>query len=102
MALPDAVQAGKRPSPLITWTDLDGDALDLTGATVTGTITDSYNTSRAITGTLTVVTAASGIFRWDYSTADVATAGKFTVQFSASYGASPTPAKTFKETWRVL
>lgn len=101
MAIPNAVQGGKRPSPLLTWTDLDGDALDLTGATITGTITNEHGESRAITGALTVVTADEGVFRWDYSTADVATKGTFNVQFSAAFGVSPTPSKTFNEQWRV-
>ncbi len=101
MAIPNAVQGGKRPSPLLTWTDLDGDALDLTGATITGTITNEHGESRAITGALTVVTADEGVFRWDYSTADVATKGTFVVQFAASFGSNPTPAVTFAEKWKV-
>lgn len=101
MAIPSAVHGGKRPSPLLTWSDQDGDALDLTGATLSGTITDAAGNSRAISGALTVVTAASGIFRWDYSTADVATVGAFVVQFSASFGSNPTPARTFEEKWKV-
>lgn len=101
MALPDAVVGGTRPSPLITWTDLDGDALDLTGALLSGVLIDEHGNNQAIAGTLTVTDATNGVFRWDYSAGDVARAGTYLVQFSAAYGSSPTPAKTFREKWRV-
>lgn len=42
------------------------------------------------------------VFRWDYSAADVATAGKFQVQFSAAFGSSPTPQKSITAEWQVL
>lgn len=101
MALADAIQGAKRPSQEITWTDQDGNALDLTGATITARI-NRGGTVTASDGTFTVVTAASGIFRWDYSTADVATAGAFEVQFTAAFGSGTTPAKTKKAGWNVL
>ncbi len=103
MAMPDAVEGGKRPSPLITWTDENGVALDLSGATITARIQDaSTGVAVAATGTFTVTDASGGVFRWDYSTADVATAGNYRVQFVAAFGSDPTPAKTFLTRWRVL
>lgn len=102
MALAAAVTGGKRPSQTITWTDADGTALDLTGATLSGRIRDeSTKTARAIDGTLTITDATNGVFRWDYGTTDVGTAGLFTVQFVATYGSGVTPAKTITSQWVV-
>lgn len=102
MPLASAVKAAKRPSQTITWTDADGVAIDLTGATITATITDrATGASRSADGVFTLVTPASGIFRWDYGTTDVGTAGTFLVQFSAAFGSNPTPAKTRRQSWIV-
>jgi hypothetical protein len=105
MAMPNAVQGGTRPSLLITWLQ-DGTTTPevLTSATLTGTIGNAIGgggTVRAITGTLTVTSGAAGIFRWDLSAADVASAGTFEVQFSAAFGSGQTPAKTFLTRWTV-
>jgi hypothetical protein len=103
MALPDAVQGGKRPSPLITWSDNDGAAVDLTGATITARIQDANTgTARDADGVFTITNAAGGVFRWDLGTTDVGTAGTYKVQFVAVFGSAPTPAKTFLARWRVL
>lgn len=99
--IPDAVQYGRRPSALITWSDADGDAQDLNGATLTGTIRDAYGNSRAITGSLTLTDAENGVFRWDYSEADVAQAGRLFVKFSAAFGSGQTPANTERTKWTV-
>jgi len=96
MALADAIVGAKRPSQLVTWKDNDGNALNLTGATVTAEI-DGQQSS----GTFTIVDAEAGQFRWDYSTADVATAGVYSVRFIAAFGSEPSPAKTFIESWEV-
>lgn len=102
MALATAVQGALRPSQLITWTDADGDAVDLSGATLTGRIRSIQSgTARDIAGTLTITTAAAGEFRWDYAAGDVVDAGKFEVQFTATFGTSPTPARTFVGGWEV-
>lgn len=101
MALAYAVQGALRPSQIVTWLRSDDSPEDLTGATLTGTIRNSAGVVRAITGTLSVTTAASGIFTWAYSAADVTSAGNFTVQFSAAFGSSPTPARTLMAKWVV-
>ena len=101
MALAYAVQGALRPSQIITWTRSDDTAEVLTGATITGTIRNDANVVRAIAGTLTVTDGATGTFRWDYAAGDVATAGIYTVQFSAAFGSSPTPARTLKAQWLV-
>ena len=102
MALASAVQGGLRPSQLITWTREDGDAENLTGATLTGTITNRTTTvTRAIAGTLAVTDATAGVFRWDYAAGDVSDAGEFDVQFAAAFGSGQTPARTFVARWKV-
>lgn len=102
MALADAVAGGKRPSQIITWADANGTVLDLTGATITARIKNNATGSTvASDGVFTVTSATAGQFRWDYSTTDVASAGSYTVQFSAAFGSSPTPARTFTTDWRV-
>lgn len=102
MALASAVQNGKRPSQLITWQREDGNVETLTGATITAKIKrQNQGASEDLTGTFTVTDGANGIFRWDYSSADVATAGTHRVQFTATFGSSPTPAKTFIADWVV-
>lgn len=103
MTLAAAVQGARRPSQTITWTDENGTPLDLSGATITARIRNSTsNQTAASDGTFTVVTAASGIFRWDYSATDVATAGDFEVQFTATFGSAPTPARTIVAPWSIL
>jgi hypothetical protein len=101
MALQDAIQTDRHAGQRITWSA--GSAVkDLTGSTITGTITDTQtNTTRAITGTLALVTALSGIFSWAYSAADTATVGSYQVQFTATYG-DGTPDSTFLMNWQVL
>lgn len=101
MALSNAVQGARHTSQRITWLDCEGDAQDLTGATITGKKRNTATgVSSAITGTLVAVTPASGIFDWTYSAADVLTAGKFEVQFLATY-ADTTYDATLIEEWVV-
>lgn len=85
MTLPRAIAGARNTGLQITWTQEDGTAQNLTGATLTGTIEDKDGVTRSITGTLALVTAASGIFSWAYSAADVATVGRYLVQFKATY-----------------
>lgn len=102
MALANAIQGAKRPSQSITWTREDDTPEDLTGATITAKIfRHNTSTSGDVTGAFVVTSAAAGVFRWDYSTADVATAGSHKVQFTATFGGSPTPAKTKVSKWVV-
>ena len=103
MALANAIQGAKRPSQNITWKREDGTPEDLTGATITGKLLlRGQLAATSISGTFTVVDGPNGVFRWDYGTSDVATAGTYKVQFVASFGADPTPAKTFITEWVVV
>lgn len=100
MALPDTPQFSRYPSPLITWTDKEGDPVDLTGATITCLIQRGSITT-ASDGTFVIVDGEAGIFRWDRSAADVAVAGTHKVQFNAELASGPTPARNFSDSWKV-
>ena len=100
MPLADAVQGATRPAQLITWYRDDDTPEDLTGATLTGLVRRD-NVVEAITGDLTVTDGTGGVFRWDYSTEDVAIAGRHEVQFNAAFASGQTPAKTFVASWTV-
>ncbi|GIK42456.1 MAG: hypothetical protein BroJett011_62890 [Chloroflexota bacterium] len=89
MALENAIQGARHTTQRITWTRSDGTAQNLTGATLSGTITPVMSpatAAKAIDGTLSLVTAASGIFDWEYGAQDVVQWGVFLVQFKADYG----------------
>lgn len=96
-----AVAGATRPAQQITWTDGDGDLVNLTGATITGVI---YNPrtyqARAIAGTLSVTDGPNGIFTWSYSADDVVE-GSYLVQFTAAFASGQTPSRSFEEKWVV-
>lgn len=102
MALAHAVAGALRPSQVITWLQEDGDAEVLTDATLSGKIRSKRTGAvRDIAGDLTVTDGANGIFTWVYHADDVAVAGLFDVQFTATFGSSPSPARTLTTTWEV-
>lgn len=90
-----AVQGATKAPLQLTWTDATGAAVNLTGAELTAVMTQDRVTVRAVTGTLALVTAASGIFSWDFSDADLATPGVWEVQFTATI--SGEVVRTFSE-----
>ena len=103
MALANAVQGALRPGQMITWKREDGTAEPLAGATLTGVIRSrTAGARRAIAGSLTPTDAAGGVFLWEYAAADVAEAGHFDVQFTASFAAGLSPARSFVERWTVV
>lgn len=101
--LPSAVQGALRPSLELQWLRLNSNVPeDLTGATLTGTITRKRSSvTRAIVGDLTVTNGPEGRFTWDYDADDVEQAGLHFVQFEATFGSGQTPARTFKTEWTV-
>ena len=102
MALAQAIQDSLRPSQIITWTRGDNTPENLTGATLTGKIRDNVTgTVRDIAGTLTVTDGANGVFTWAYHADDVADAGRFMVQFKATFGDNPSPVRTTASEWFV-
>lgn len=103
MTLAAAIQGAKRPSQTITWTDEDGVAVDLTGATITARI---RNVGTGVTATsdgvfAPTVNASDGEFTWAYGSNDILAAGMYEVQFSAAYGSGVTPSRTFLSIWTV-
>jgi hypothetical protein len=102
MSMPNAVQGGIRPSPLLIWYQEDStEPESLLGATLSGFIRNAAGVTRAITGDLTVTDALEGEFRWDLSLEDVADAGRMSVQFVADFPLGQTPAKTLITDWDV-
>ena len=102
MALAKAVKDARHTRQLVTWLDGDGDALNLTGATLTGRLQDlETGTARAIDGTLVVVTPVAGVFSWQYGVLDVGTAGHFRAQFTATF-ADTLADRTLLEDWEVI
>jgi len=99
MALAAAVQNARHTAQQITWTDDQGNAVDLTGATLTGYIRQN-GVTRVIDGVLALVTAVAGVFSWTYGTNDVGTDGDAEVQFVATFG-DGTKDKTLISVWRV-
>lgn len=103
MALEHAVAGAVRPNQSITWEDGDGIPLDLTGAVITGKKRNlSSQVTANIEGTLTVTNATAGIFVWAYAANEVAVAGDFAVQFTATFPNAPSPARSWKADWSVL
>jgi hypothetical protein len=98
MTLGIAIQGARLPDQVVTWLLADRTPLNLTGATLAGTINDG-TTTRAIDGTLTVVDGPAGIFRWAYGVLDVGTAGSFDVQITATFAGGL--ARTMITPWRV-
>lgn len=98
--LAPAVQHARKRSQTITWKDDDGNAINLTGATITGII-ERAGVQTSITGTLSITSASAGIFTWTYSAADVAQAGSYFVQFRAKYADSLSEI-SYRTQWRVF
>lgn len=102
MAAIKLVYGANHPTYTITWLDESNTAVNLTGATITGRIKHNITGSAAaLTGTLSLVTAASGIFSYTPSAADTTrdASKHYSLQFIATFG-DATIEKTFKkECW---
>lgn len=86
MALSIAIKGSNHTAQSITWKDERGNAVVLTGATITGSKRDHDGTAiTAIDGTLALSDGANGVFTWTYGTNDIAVAGSYVVQFYATY-----------------
>ena len=76
-----------------TLTDLGGTAVNLTGLTITGTITNNQTkATAALQGAIALVTPASGIFSWTTHADDVGTAGSFKIIFTVGASLITLPA----------
>jgi hypothetical protein len=99
--LPKAVKGARNSGLTITWKHPNGSAHNLTGSALTGFIRNRLGTVRAIDGTLALSDASNGVFTWAFGDVDVGTAGKFSVQFVATYTANSLSDKTYIEDWVV-
>ena len=68
----------------------DNSAHNLTGATFTGTLWDEETSNRiTLGGTFSITDAANGKFTYAPVAADVADAGRYTVEFAITQSAKP-------------
>lgn len=103
MPLANFIQYARKRAQTITWTDDDGNALDLTGATLYGRMENSRTLERkSVTGTLVLSNAPAGVFIWTPSAADVADAGNFMVQFKAIYQSDGKSERSYKTALKVF
>ena len=103
-AISDALVGARHTAQTITWLDDQGTAKNLTGATITARIEpQAGGAARDSDGAFSLVGGGTtGQFTWTYgATTDLATAGKFNVQFKAAF-AGGTYDLTRKAEWRVL
>src|SRR6185369_15431602 len=101
MALQPAIQTDRHTGQLVTWHYADGvTPKDISGATITGTITDTADATRAVDGSLLVTDGPNGVFSWAYGANDTATVGRYAVQFTATYGDAK-PDSSFEQQWDV-
>lgn len=101
--LPRRPPGSLRPSMQILWSREAGEGPeDLTGATLTGTITDKHGAARPIAGDLSVDDpGTAGLFTWEFAPADVETEGAYTVEITASFADGPSPAVSFAAAWEI-
>ena len=70
----------------VTLQDSDGDAVDVTGATVRFHMRAIGSTTAKVNAAATIVTAASGVVRYTWQTGDTDTIGEFEGEFQVTFG----------------
>ena len=102
--IPDVMQ-GELTTLRLTWVEeKTRDPLDLSGYTLSGIIEMGQSpnwTTKAITGTLSVVNATAGIFDWVLSAGDVDTYGVHGVVFEAKDGGGVVRNRSVRHPWEV-
>lgn len=73
------------PAILATLQDANGTAIDVTGASVRFHMRSIGGTSTVVDAAATIVTAASGIVRYDWDAADTASIGSYQAEFEVTY-----------------
>jgi len=97
--LPDWTAGTTYLTMQVPWTDNNGEAVDLTGATLTGRIKNkTTGAARAIAGTLAQDGAVDNYLNWTMVAGDV-TAGENIVTFTATIDGKP--FSTFQASWHV-
>ena len=76
------------PAMQATLQDADGNAVDLTGATVRFHMRAIGGTTVVVDAAATVVTAASGIVKYEWDAADTDTIGSYQAEFEVTYADS--------------
>ena len=91
----DMKQGDLKPALQVTLKDGDGVAVNVTGATVKFSMRNQATRALKINeGTVTLVTAASGIVRYDWVAGDTDTPGLYDAEFEVTY-AGPAGPETF-------
>lgn len=96
-------QGSRKRGKRITWKDGDGNIVDLTGAIITARIQNvATGAVVASDGTFSIVApGTNGVFTWAFGANDIATAGDYKVQFTATYP-DALIERTYADTWTVL
>lgn len=73
------------PAMLATLQDADGNAVDITGASVRFHMRAIGSNQTTVDDVATIVTADSGIVRYDWDAADTDTVGSYQAEFEVTY-----------------
>lgn len=74
-------------APLDFTLEEEGAAVNLTGCTVTAVLRDKSGVALALTGSVSVVTPASGLIRWSPAAGDIdAASGPCALRFKVTFG----------------
>lgn len=73
------------PKMLATLQNANGDAIDLTGASVRFHMRTVNGSASVVSAAATIVNAASGIVRYSWAAGDTATVGTYQAEFQVTY-----------------
>ena len=88
------------PSIEATLTDINGTAINLNDASVRFHMKNLSNSVVVVDAAATIVTAASGIVRYDWQSADTAKAGIYSCEFEVTY--SDASIETFPNDEQII
>jgi len=76
------------PAMLATLQDANGDAVDITAASVRFHLRPISSQTVTVDGAATIVTALDGLVRYDWQAADTSTVGSYQAEFEVTYADS--------------